>query len=534
MVVGPGKLILIGQQLEVSEFPINKQIMTIGRIAGNCFPDIPLNGASLSRQQGEIIVQGQDVFYEDKQSTNGTIIDGLLYGNASGAYVKQLIDGDILEFGVNAAKGVATYIMIYIADASQRLLWQNVNLSMPTMRFGSNASGNNDIVIKQQGISRSHMNITHQGNVWGVMDNNSTNGTFLNGVKIKGHVQFNDMNVIRLGYSYLVRFGQNAIIGSSAQVVSNLVQVTAMIDPYGNGMNGNIVDVSSQNKQKIETPKKRKTKAVNNGRTLTINITERTASSGLKKLTLLKDINMNIQSGEMVLILGGSGAGKTTFMNAVMGYEKATGTITYAGKDIYRDYDSMKYEIGFVPQDILLRENDTVYKTLLNSASMKLPQNTPQSTRDAQIQKVMDMMTLNHVKDSLIKSISGGEKKRVSAGVELISDPSLFFLDEPDSGLDAKSAMDLMNCLRSIADTGKIVMIISHSPDRAADLFDKVIVLVKSKENCGRLAFLGSVDEAYKFFGAESLEGVVSKINGSPEDKEAYINKWNQQVGMQR
>jgi ABC-type multidrug transport system ATPase subunit len=266
------------------------------------------------------------------------------------------------------------------------------------------------------------------------------------------------------------------------------------------------------------------------GANLYINIVRRTVRQGLfKELTLLKDINLTIQAGEMVLILGGSGAGKTTFMNAVMGYEKATGTIRHGDIDIYSQYNKMKYAIGFVPQDVLLRESDTVYDTLFNAATMKMPSGTTREMMAQRVETVMNMVSLSHVANSLIKSISGGEKKRVSAGVELVADPSLFFLDEPDSGLDAQSATELMENLRNIADAGKIVMIISHSPDRAAHLFNKVIVLAKSQvDNSGHLVFFGSVPDTEAFFGVNSLEGVVGKINRRDGQVEQYIARWKQ------
>ena len=124
-----------------------------------------------------------------------------------------------------------------------------------------------------------------------------------------------------------------------------------------------------------------------------------------------------------------------------------------------------------------------------------------------------------------------GEKKRLSIAVEYIADPSLFFLDEPDSGLDGVMSRALMNNLRHIADEGKIVMVISHGPDRAADLFDKVILLAKSvQDNCGHLAFFGSVSEAYEFFDTNTLEGVVRRINREDEGGDGmsdyYIKKY--------
>lgn len=151
------------------------------------------------------------------------------------------------------------------------------------------------------------------------------------------------------------------------------------------------------------------------------------------------------------------------------------------------------------------------------------------------VMDVLEMVNLKHVAGSLVRSVSGGEKKRISAGVELVADPGLFFLDEPDSGLDAQSAMELMENLRQIADTGKIVMVISHSPDRAAHLFDKVIVLSKgSTDNTGHLTFFGGIEEAKTFFETNSLEGVVGKINGKNGQGDYFIEKWKQYSGREQ
>lgn len=225
--------------------------------------------------------------------------------------------------------------------------------------------------------------------------------------------------------------------------------------------------------------------------TLSVYIEERNVWQRFKKKTLLKDINLTIGNGEMVLILGGSGAGKTTFMNAVMGYEKAKGAVVYENRDIYEEYEQMKYEIGFVPQQDLLRDTDTVCETLKNAARLRMPSSVGEGRRLERVEEVLELLGLNPEKDSLVSKLSGGQRKRLSIAVEFISNPRLFFLDEPDSGLDGIMARSLMENLRQIADSGKIVMIITHGPDRAADLFDKVIVLAKStKDQCGHLAFL--------------------------------------------
>ncbi|MBP5749391.1 MAG: ABC transporter ATP-binding protein, partial [Firmicutes bacterium] len=114
----------------------------------------------------------------------------------------------------------------------------------------------------------------------------------------------------------------------------------------------------------------------------------------------------------------------------------------------------------------------------------------------------------------------------ISIGTELISDPELFILDEPDSGLDGVIARELFEKLRSVADTGKVVITITHTPDRVADLFDKVIVLARDSGKVGRLAFYGSPDEAKEFFGKPSMEQVVLAVNGKHEGGEGRADEF--------
>lgn len=250
---------------------------------------------------------------------------------------------------------------------------------------------------------------------------------------------------------------------------------------------------------------------------LTVDINKRVAYSRFRKKTMLRDIHLSIEPGKMVLLLGGSGAGKTTFFNAVTGYEKADATIVLNGNDVYNDFNKMKYEIGFVPQQELLRTTDTVIKTLEDSALLRLPKHVTSKERNARIEEVMEKFGLLHIRDNVISKQSGGQKKRISIAMEYISDPSLFILDEPDSGLDGILARELMSGLHDISREGKIVIVVTHTPDRVIEFFDEVIVLAKDSSRTGRLVFKGSIDDAKAFFEVDSMEGIVKKINQPDE-----------------
>ncbi len=262
------------------------------------------------------------------------------------------------------------------------------------------------------------------------------------------------------------------------------------------------------------------------GQGLSVNITERSVIDFFQKKILLKDIHLNIPLGHMVLLLGGSGAGKTTFVNAVSGYEKADANVLLKERDIYKEYGEMKYEVGFVPQQDLMRGHDTVLLTLMDAATLRLPLGMPFKEKTERVNEMLESFGLWHVRNSLVEKLSGGQRKRLSIAMEFISDPSLFILDEPDSGLDGVVARGLFEKLRSIADENKIVLVITHTPDRVIDLFDDVIVLAKDASRTGRLAYYGPVKEAYEFFGKDSMEEILLSINQKDEGGEGMADEF--------
>ena len=246
---------------------------------------------------------------------------------------------------------------------------------------------------------------------------------------------------------------------------------------------------------------------------LTVNLRARTVREFFQKKTLLEDVHLNIPLGRMVLLLGGSGAGTTVCLNAVGGDEKADASVMLGGEDLYRHYKKLQYQVGYAPQNDTMRGKDTVYSTMLDAARLRLPKDTYASERKARVDEVLGIFGLMPSRSNLVEKLSGGQKKRTSIAMELVSNPSLLILDEPDSGLDGIMARELMEQLRRVADQGKIVIVVTHTPDRVIDLFDDVIVLAKNGRGVGRLAYHGSVQGAREFFGTESMEAIVKLIN---------------------
>ena len=270
---------------------------------------------------------------------------------------------------------------------------------------------------------------------------------------------------------------------------------------------------------------------------LSVNIRARTVKNSGKTQYLLKDIALNIPKKSLVLLLGGSGAGKTTMINAIIGYEKADATILLNGADVYKKYKDVKYKIGFVPQQNLIRGKDTVIKTVDDAAVMRLPKSVTKEERKNRVDEVMDLLGLKKGQEGLVAKKSGGQLRRICIAMDLVTNPELFVLDEPDSGLDGVIAREIFNKLRTIADEDRIVLVITHSPDRVIDLFDKVIILGRDSGNVGRLAFYGSPDEAKKFFGKDSMEEIVKCVTGKDEGGEGradeMIEKYASYVGAE-
>ena len=259
---------------------------------------------------------------------------------------------------------------------------------------------------------------------------------------------------------------------------------------------------------------------------LTVNLEERSATEFFQKKVLLRAIHMSIPQGHMVLLLGGSGAGKTTYLNAINGYEKAKAEVMLNGSNLYTQYKKMQYEVGFVPQSEMMRGKDTVLNTLLDAAKLRLPRDVTGKQRRERVDEVMEIFGLKPVQHNLVEKLSGGQKKRLSISMEFISNPSLFILDEPDSGLDGVMARELFVQLRKIADTGKIVIVITHTPDRVIDLFDDVIVLAKDSGRTGRLAFYGNIEQARKFFGRDRMEQIVKSVNRKEEGGDGLADEF--------
>ncbi|KAL2751991.1 hypothetical protein ACRALDRAFT_1066098 [Sodiomyces alcalophilus JCM 7366] len=197
---------------------------------------------------------------------------------------------------------------------------------------------------------------------------------------------------------------------------------------------------------------------------------------------ILQNVTGSIHRGSLVAVMGGSGAGKSTFVNVLMGKTTNTGgTVTV--NDIPGKIKRYKKIIGYVPQDDIVLPELTVYENIVHSAKVRLPSSWRDAEIEAHVDSVIDCLELSHVRDSLVGSvgkpvISGGQRKRVSIGMELAAAPMAIFLDEPTSGLDATAASSIMRTLKALARLGISVIVIIHQPRMEIfEILDNLILL---------------------------------------------------------
>lgn len=217
---------------------------------------------------------------------------------------------------------------------------------------------------------------------------------------------------------------------------------------------------------------------------------------------LLNDISGEAREGEIMAVLGASGSGKSTLIDALadrISKESLGGAITLNGEVL--ESRLLKVISAYVMQDDLLFPMLTVEETLMFSAEFRLPRSLSKSRKKARVQVLIDQLGLRNAAGTVIgdeghRGVSGGERRRVSIGIDIIHDPIILFLDEPTSGLDSTSAFMVVKVLQRIAQSGSIVVMSIHQPSyRIMSLLDRLIFLSR-----GNTVFNGSPADLPKFF----------------------------------
>jgi len=239
---------------------------------------------------------------------------------------------------------------------------------------------------------------------------------------------------------------------------------------------------------------------------------------------LLHDIDLRAAPNTLTALIGPSGAGKTTLGRLLTGLTSpSTGQVVFAGHDLHANYAALRSRIGFVPQDDVVHGQLTVRQALNYSAELRLPPDTSKAEREAVCNRVMQELGLAERAGLRVDKLSGGQRKRVSVAVELLTSPTLLVLDEPTSGLDPALDRQVMEMLKELARGGRIVVVVTHSLAYLG-LTDQVLLLAPG----GLPSYLGPPTGIKAIFGTDDWATVFQSVVDEPSQ---YWHKYLQRSG---
>ncbi len=259
-------------------------------------------------------------------------------------------------------------------------------------------------------------------------------------------------------------------------------------------------------------------------------LSARNLSRHIDGVSLLDDVSFTLFSGEVVALVGPSGAGKTTLINAISGVAPAdSGEVLLDGRDFHQILAADASAVGLVPQDDLVHPELTVEESLFYSGRLRFSGDVSDAEVRGEVDRVLTELNIQHIRHSRIgdavkRGISGGQRKRVNLGSELLTRSTrVLFLDEPTSGLDPRSAHGIVSQVRQLADDGKIVFLVTH--DLSPGILEQVDHLMVMAPG-GRLAYFGPPEAASRYFGVSSSDRLFDKLEERrPEDWGAAYKK---------
>lgn len=458
------RLIIFEENKPIRQIAIKQELsspITIGRLGEGALID--LNSSFISRVHAQIELREENNLYLiDNNSTNGTFVNGVKINEI------KLQNADTISFGTKSNyKIVVEYIPTQSVDLTNFVNQQNKHNNIYDLLQNKEAitigrSLDCDIVLPELSITRLHASIyKNTNNEYLIKDLGSKNGTFLNGKRITEPTIITDNDSINIGaYKFKLK-----------RPVEDIRRYNAIV---AEGV----------------------TKVVNNG-----------------KHTILHDVSFRVPSQEFVAIMGPSGCGKSTLLRALNGdFPASAGKVYIYGMELYENYDYLKRMIGYVPQDDIVHKELTIEKSLYYAAKLRLSGDVTRQDIEQKIDEVLENLNINdpELRQRKVGDLSGGQRKRVSIAVELLTDPSILFLDEPTSPLDPETIEDFLTCLSHLTQKGTTIMMVTHKPD---DLYYVKNILFLSKG--GFLAYFGSKDKFLSFFEAKNVIEVYSKNSTS-------------------
>ncbi len=454
----------INSNKRVYTLPPGKQVISIGRAASN---DIVIDETVISGYHFQIRQENNQLVLVHPHPAQQKTTNGLLYKGRHYTGVEQfshvLQNGDVFRIGNEHG----TLVTLTYSDGSGRAQRTvpdipAIRLDRPQITIGRRHG--NDVQLIHPQVSGQHARLVRDGRSYRIIDMGSTNHTYVNGQRVSNQL-LNPRDVIRIGPYELIFTGTELVQRGS----SKSVRIDAI----------NIVQYGDKHK------------------------------------ILLNNISLTVPGGKFVAIVGGSGAGKTTLMDALNGTRPAkNGQVFYNGEDYYTSRAAFSTQLGYVPQFDIIHKNLTVERALYYAAKLRLPgDTTPQQIKE-RVNEVMEAVGISARRNLLISKLSGGQQKRVSIALELLAKPNVFYLDEPTSGLDPGLDRKMMKLLRDIADReGHTIILVTHATNNINNC-DYVCFLAPG----GYLAYFGPPTEAKEYFNLPDFADIYSALEPTETD----------------
>ncbi len=430
---------------QVQKFALDKATLVLGRRESS---DIRIQDTLVSGRHARLERQGNTYRIVDTGSTNGLTYEGQRVSQ------HVLSDGDVLYIGQQIALqyrafvGFVPGVVKKRAEAPKTEYLDMQALPKEGRRITIGRHSSNVLRLDHPRVSRYHAVIEQYGARFRMRDLNSDNGTFVNGKRVEKDVWIKKGDEIRIA-SFRLIFQEDGIT-------------------HFNEAGHMRLDALHIEKWYSKTVK------------------------------ILENVTISVYPKEFVALVGASGAGKSTLMNTMTGFNPANGPqsrVLVNGRDLYAHMDEYRTEMGYVPQDDIIHRELTCYTALDYAAQLRMPADTTKEERHKRVMEVIEELGLTERKDNPITALSGGQRKRVSMGVELLTKPGLFFLDEATSGLDPGTETEMMELLRDLADGGRTVILVTHATKNVM-MCDQVVFLARG----GHLAYFGPPNEALEYF----------------------------------
>lgn len=243
---------------------------------------------------------------------------------------------------------------------------------------------------------------------------------------------------------------------------------------------------------------------------------------------IISNISLVLNKGEFVGLLGASGSGKTTLMTCLNGMKEPTDGSVVLNDAPGKKRDDQRRLIGYVPQQDIVHATLRVERALYYSCLLRLSMDEEKA--QGKVEQVLESLAMTEHRRTRIRSLSGGQRKRVNIGIELLHSPPLFFLDEPTAGLDPALERQLMKLLKTLAGENRLVLVTTHLMQHA-DLFDQVIFLHQ-----GRMIYFGPASDITSYFQVQSMVQIFEKTQSHDSEwmERRFLNSETYHTGLAR